>query len=102
MRLPFRRWSLVAAKGVCVLGAAVVVAPACAEGVQKLDEISVTDSASANAVGVWDAASQGVVTREELEQRPIFRNGEVLETVPGMIVTQHAGDGKANQYFLRG
>mgnify|MGYP000336118066 CR=1 FL=1 len=26
----------------------------------------------------------------------------VLETVPGLIVTQHTGDGKANQYFLRG
>ena len=46
--------------------------------------------------------SSDLVTREELEQRPIFRNGEVLETVPGMIVTQHTGDGKANQYFLRG
>jgi hypothetical protein len=25
-----------------------------------------------------------------------------LETVPGLIITQHAGGGKANQYFLRG
>ena len=24
------------------------------------------------------------------------------KTVPGMVVTQHSGDGKANQYFLRG
>jgi hypothetical protein len=31
-----------------------------------------------------------------------MRRGEALETVPGMIVTQHAGGGKANQYFLRG
>ncbi len=28
--------------------------------------------------------------------------GEVLEYIPGMIVTQHSGAGKANQYFLRG
>jgi hypothetical protein len=34
--------------------------------------------------------------------RPILRTGELLETVPGVIVTQHSGDGKANQYFLRG
>jgi hypothetical protein len=33
---------------------------------------------------------------------PILRPGEALEMVPGLIVTQHAGDGKANQYFLRG
>ena len=38
----------------------------------------------------------------EIEKRPLFRPGEVLETVPGMIVTQHSGPGKANQFFLRG
>lgn len=30
------------------------------------------------------------------------RPAEALEIVPGLIVTQHSGDGKANQYFLRG
>ena len=55
-----------------------------------------------NEVGVWDAASQGAVTREGIEKRPLLRPGEVLEAVPGMVVTQHSGDGKANQYFLRG
>ena len=34
--------------------------------------------------------------------RPFMRQGEVLETVPGVIITQHSGEGKANQYFLRG
>ena len=38
----------------------------------------------------------------QLEARPIMRAGEVLETVPGMIVSQHSGEGKANQYYLRG
>jgi hypothetical protein len=47
-------------------------------------------------------ASEGVVDAQEIEQRPISRVGEVLETVPGLIVTQHSGDGKANQYFFRG
>lgn len=55
-----------------------------------------------NAVGTWDSASQGAVTGEGIEKRPLLRTGEVLESVPGMIVTQHSGDGKANQYFLRG
>ena len=55
-----------------------------------------------NAVGTSDAASQGVVTSRLLETRPALRPGEVLEYVPGVIVTQHSGDGKANQYFLRG
>jgi hypothetical protein len=55
-----------------------------------------------NNVGEWDAASQGVVTQEGISKRPLLRNGEVLEAIPGMIVTQHSGEGKANQYFLRG
>src|SRR5690606_5431702 len=38
----------------------------------------------------------------ELILRPLLRTGEVLEMVPGMVVTQHSGTGKANQYFLRG
>ena len=53
-------------------------------------------------VGSSDAASQGSVTSKLIENRPTLRPAEVLEFVPGVIVTQHSGDGKANQYFLRG
>jgi hypothetical protein len=49
-----------------------------------------------------DTASQGVVTGEQIQQQPVYRVGETLEVVPGLIVTQHSGEGKANQYFLRG
>ena len=55
-----------------------------------------------NAVGSSDAASQGTIRAELLKSRPALRPGELLEFVPGMIVTQHSGDGKANQDFLRG
>lgn len=55
-----------------------------------------------NAVGTSDAASQGSIEAGLLRSRPALRPGEILEFVPGMIVTQHTGDGKANQYFLRG
>ncbi len=55
-----------------------------------------------NAIGTSDAASQGVITSELIVNRPALRTGELLEFVPGLIVTQHSGDGKANQYFLRG
>jgi hypothetical protein len=53
-------------------------------------------------IGIADSGTQGTVGAAEIEDRPILRSGEVLETVPGMIITQHAGGGKANQYFLRG
>ena len=55
-----------------------------------------------NAVGTSDAASQGYITPGLIEARPMLRPGEVLEYIPGVIITQHSGDGKANQYFLRG
>ena len=47
-------------------------------------------------------ASQTSMTGDELNARPVTRPGELLEGVPGLIVTQHSGEGKANQYFLRG
>ncbi len=53
-------------------------------------------------LGIAEAASQGTVGKEELELRTLSRPGEVLETIPGVIVTQHSGAGKANQFFLRG
>jgi hypothetical protein len=55
-----------------------------------------------NLVGIATSASQGAITAEQLEARPVMRAGEVLETVPGIIVSQHSGEGKANQYYLRG
>jgi len=55
-----------------------------------------------NRVGTSDAASAGSFTHQLIEDRPILRPGEVLELVPGLIITQHSGAGKANQYYLRG
>jgi len=55
-----------------------------------------------NAVGTSDAASEGKVNASLIKNRPISRTGEILEFVPGMIVTQHSGSGKANQFYLRG
>ncbi len=63
--------------------------------------IEVQDRAD-NLVGIASSAGQLTVGADELGIRPILRSGEILETLPGIIVTQHAGGGKANQYFLRG
>ena len=53
-------------------------------------------------VGIAASAGQVTVGAEELKNRPLLRSGEILEALPGLIITQHAGGGKANQYFLRG
>lgn len=93
-------------------------------GETRLDEIAVAGEAAASAGGtsgpaasagfvggstgiggalpVVEAASAGVLTGAQLNSRPVTRPGEVLESVPGLIVTQHSGEGKANQFFLRG
>ncbi|MBM3379462.1 MAG: TonB-dependent receptor [Betaproteobacteria bacterium] len=55
-----------------------------------------------HALGSADAASEGVFGAELVRSRALLRPAEVLEYIPGMVVTQHSGDGKANQYFLRG
>jgi hypothetical protein len=70
-------------------------------GIPTLQEVTVSTSKQ-DLIGVADSATEGTVTAAQLRNRPLLRPAEALETVPGMIVTQHSGDGKANQYFLRG
>ena len=53
-------------------------------------------------IGTTDAASAGTVNATMIRNNPLLRPAEVLEFVPGLVVTQHSGGGKANQYFLRG
>jgi hypothetical protein len=60
------------------------------------------DGSRTNQLGVADAASAGTITQDELAARTVYRPGEVLEAVPGLVVSQHSGEGKANQFYLRG
>ena len=87
--------------GAIALGLA--ASPAFAAGIpaDDLDEV-VVSAQRHKLVGRIESSTQGTVTRAQLETRPVLRTGELLETVPGLVVTQHSGDGKANQYFLRG
>ena len=71
------------------------------EEIESLPSIVVVGKAE-NLLGETDTASKGRATQEDFLSRPLLRRGEILETIPGMIITQHAGGGKANQYFLRG
>ncbi|HVF16540.1 MAG TPA: TonB-dependent receptor [Steroidobacteraceae bacterium] len=89
-----------------LLGTAVTIAfggSAQAGGIPTsvLEEVTVTGQLE-RLHGSPLSANQGLVTQEQLDLRPVLRAGELLEVVPGLIVTQHSGDGKANQYFLRG
>jgi len=69
--------------------------------ITRLPDVIVTGRQD-SLLGIADSATQGATGADQLADRPILRSGEILETVPGVIITQHAGGGKANQYFLRG
>lgn len=56
----------------------------------------------AQTVGTAPAASTGTISQEQIATRPLLRPGEILETIPGLVISQHSGEGKANQYYLRG
>jgi hypothetical protein len=66
-----------------------------------LPEIEVRGPRDA-AIGSADSASEGAAERASFQSRPRLRPGDIVEAVPGVVATQHSGDGKANQYFLRG
>jgi TonB dependent receptor-like, beta-barrel/TonB-dependent Receptor Plug Domain len=71
-------------------------------GQQTFRNIADIEDPAANLLGIAASASQGAITAAQLDSRPIMRPGEILETVPGLIVSQHSGEGKANQYYVRG
>jgi len=72
-----------------------------AGGEQVLEKVVVQGN-GASEVGVADSANVGTVTKQQLEARAVYRTGELLEATPGLIVSQHSGEGKANQFYLRG
>jgi outer membrane receptor protein involved in Fe transport len=75
--------------------------PADALTAAELAEITVT-AERLELFGSASTASEGVAADQELQLTPAYRPGQLLETVPGMIVTLHSGEGKANQFLMRG
>jgi len=67
----------------------------------NIEEVIVQGSDN-SLTGDPQSATEGLVFGAQLKMRPISRPAELLEFVPGLIATQHSGEGKGNQYFLRG
>jgi hypothetical protein len=84
----------------CALAALCSHAPAFAD--DPLIQRVLVEGARASQLGVADSANAGSVSQKELEMRTIYRPGELLEAAPGLIASQHSGEGKANQFYLRG
>lgn len=92
------RGAIAALLAIWIPGHAAAEAP----GPADLEGVVVTFGRAERRIGQAVAASEGALAGADLSVRPILRTAEILESVPGMIVTQHSGSGKANQYFLRG
>ncbi|MEM7351189.1 MAG: TonB-dependent receptor [Acidobacteriota bacterium] len=71
------------------------------EPIQVHEEIEVRGRGT-DLIGIASSANEGATSRIQLARRPILRPGELVETAPGVVATQHSGGGKANQFFLRG
>ena len=67
----------------------------------QLEAVVVTGRAD-SLIGTATSSNEGVIGAEQLARRPLQRVGEIVETIPGVIISQHAGGGKANQFYLRG
>ena len=78
-----------------------VVGQTAADDIRALPEVEVISSRY-SLLGAADTANEGVVGQAQINTRVVARTGEMLEVIPGLIVSQHSGEGKANQYFLRG
>jgi len=68
----------------------------------EIPEVVVVTATRSELIGQATTSSQGIILKEELNELPVYRAGQLLETVPGLVVTIHSGEGKANQYLLRG
>lgn len=55
-----------------------------------------------NAPLPYTAASSQVIRDRDLKLRGIIQPSDIIKVTPGLYTGQHAGGGKANQYFLRG
>ena len=62
----------------------------------RLEELTVTRRRPTQA------ASSETIRARDFELRPHSTTQEILNNLPGLIAGQHAGGGKAMQYFLRG
>jgi hypothetical protein len=71
------------------------------ESDQPPEQVLVTATRN-ELIGQATTSSQGIILKQELQELPVYRAAQLLETVPGLVVTSHSGEGKANQYLIRG
>ena len=96
IQLPHRVGAVAAAISACL------AQPALAQTVAATLAPVLVQGSRNSVLGEAETASMGVITQKQLDARTVYRPGEVLEAVPGLVISQHSGEGKANQFYLRG
>jgi outer membrane cobalamin receptor len=76
--------------------------PAASVAIDQVPESVTVTAPRFELLGTATTSSQGIILPQEIHELPAYRPGQLLETVPGLVVSTHSGDGKANQYLLRG
>lgn len=99
--MPFDRSLIVCATALMAIGPAPAAAQQAPVPPEPAPDIVVTAS-RVDLLGRASTASQGTITRKEVELRPIYRAAQLYESIPGLVVTVHSGEGKAQQYLIRG
>lgn len=79
-----------------------LLVPAAAVADDPFMQRVLVEGGRASQLGVADSAGMGSVSQRQLEARTTYRPGELLEATPGLVASQHSGEGKANQFYLRG
>ncbi len=72
------------------------------EELAKLSEASAVETIEVTSDAPAESASSVHLDRSKLRYRPSTQPSDVLRQIPGLAVSQHAGGGKADQYFIRG
>jgi outer membrane cobalamin receptor len=86
----------------CAAALALLLSPGAAIADDYVIQRVLVEGSRASQLGLADSAGAGTVSQKELAARTVYRPGELLEATPGLIVSQHSGEGKANQFYLRG
>ncbi len=89
---------------ICVWSIAVglSVAIRVAEGQEAPVPEAMLDPVVVSAPPAAASSSEQLIPGRDFELRPPGRPADILRLVPGFVVSQHQGGGKAAQYFLRG
>jgi hypothetical protein len=85
-----------------ICGAPVICAQEAPRAEQEPPAAPVLEPVVVSAPSPAEASSELFIPGKNFELRPQGRPADILRLIPGLVIGQHMGGGKAEQYFLRG